>query len=169
MVDSGAGRGSKERTIWALREARSAPAAMVLILALIGCAHANGHGMNPDKARDQLSVAVEAVQSATGTEWEQVTEMGPIDCSADLEQMAVSWKATATVDRDAAYTAVREALEDVGFETRILGPDSSTPTVASQTGDGFGLDFAHPVEGGPLYLHAGSDCFPLEEWPEDDV
>ncbi len=151
--------------------AKRLPAAIVsatLMLSLASCAHRDESDMNSIKASEQLNLAVEAVQSATGAEWEQVTEMGPIDCSADLEQMAVSWKATATVDRDAAYTAVREALEEVGFETRVLGPDSRTPTVASQTGDGFGLDFAYPIEGGPVYLHIGSDCFPLEEWPSDE-
>lgn len=151
--------------------AKRLPAAIVsatLMLALASCAQREESDMNSIKASEQLNVAVEAVQSATGADWEQVTKMGPIGCSPGLEQMAVSWKATATVDRDAAYTAVREALEDVGFETRVLGTDSRTPTVASQTGDGFGLDFAYPIEGGPVYLHIGSDCFPLEEWPSDE-
>jgi hypothetical protein len=142
--------------------------AAVLSLALIGCGAEHEPRVTSAMASVQLNVAVKAVQSATGADWEQMTEIGPIGCSPGLEQMAVSWKATATVDRDEAYKAVREALEDVGFETRILGPDSRTPTVASQTGDGFGLDFAYPIEGGPLYLHAGSDCFPLEEWPDEE-
>jgi hypothetical protein len=135
---------------------------------MMGCSAERENRMNSDKAREQLEVAVEAVQSATGTDWVPVTEGGPIGCSPGLEQLAASWEGTATVDRDAAYTAVQEALEDVGFSTRILGPGSTMPTVASQTGDGFGLDFAYPIEGGPLYLHVGSDCFPLEEWPDEE-
>jgi hypothetical protein len=145
-----------------------APAAMVLILGLIGCAHTEGNEMNSDKAREQLRVAAEAAQSATGADWEPMTAVGPIDCSPGLERMKASWKGVATVDRDAGYAAVREALEEVGFETRILGPNSTTPAVASQTVDGFGLDFAYPTEGGPLYLYVSSDCFPLEEWPDEE-
>src|SRR5690349_18737662 len=77
--------------------------------------------MNSDKAREQLTVAAEAVQSATGADWEPMTDLGPIGCSPGLERMKASWKGVATADRDAGYAAVREALEEVGFETRILG------------------------------------------------
>ncbi|MFS0853813.1 hypothetical protein [Microbacterium sp. 179-I 3D4 NHS] len=73
--------------------------------------------MDSNKAREQLEVALEAVHSATGTDWEPVTEGGPMDCSPSLEQLAASWEGTATVDRDVVYTAVREALEEVGFST----------------------------------------------------
>jgi hypothetical protein len=145
----------------------SVPAATVLVLALIGCAHTEGNEMDSDKARKQLWVAAKAVQVATGEEWEHMTAVSPIDCSPGLERMKASWKGVATVDRAATYAAVREALEEVGFETRILGPNSTSPSLASQTVDGFGLDFAYPVEGGPLYLYVSSDCFPLEEWPDE--
>ncbi len=135
--------------------------AIGLALVFTGCSTDKDAAMNSTKARDQLDIAVEAVQSATGEDWVLEVAPGPIGCSTPgLEHLTTSWQATATVDRDAAYTAVREALEGVGLETRILGPDSKTPTVASQTGDGFGLDFAYPIEGGPVYLHIGSDCFP---------
>ena len=140
-----------------------------LALVFTGCSTDKDAAMNSTKARDQLDIAVKAVQSATGEDWMLEVAPGPIGCSTPgLEHLTTSWQATATVDRDAAYTAVREALQDVGFETRILGPDSRAPTVASQTGNGFGLDFAYPIEGGPVYLHIGSDCFPLEEWPSDE-
>lgn len=143
--------------------------AIGLALVFTGCSADKDAAMNSTKARDQLDIAVEAVQSATGEDWVLEVAPGPIGCStAGLEHLTTSWKATATVDRDAAYMAVREALEDVGFETRIRGPDSRTPTFASRTGDGFGLDFAYPIEGGPLYLHTGSDCFPLEEWQSEN-
>ena len=137
-------------------------------LVLTGCGVEQEPVMNSDKAREQVRVAAEAAQSATGADWEPMTAVGPIGCSPDLERMKASWKGVATVDRDAGYAAVREALEEVGFETRILGPNSTTPAVASQTVDGFGLDFAYPTEGGPLYLYVSSDCFPLEEWPDEE-
>lgn len=143
-------------------------AAMVLILGTFGCAGADGNEMNSNKAREQLELVAEAVQSATGAEWESVTEVGPLDCSSELEQLAASWKATATVDREAAYSAVREALEHVGFSTYVIAASSTTPSIGSQTGEGFGLAFSYPIEGGPLYLSVGSDCFPLEEWPDEE-
>lgn len=145
-----------------------ASAAMVLVLGLTGCAHTEGNEMNSGKAREQLRVAAEAVQSATSADWEPMTDVGPIGCSPGLEPMKASWNGITTADRDAGYAAVRKALEEVGFETRILGPNSTTPAVASQTVDGFGLDFAYPTEGGPLYLYVSSDCFPLEEWPDEE-
>lgn len=139
-----------------------------LALAVTGCSTANATAMNSIKASEQLNLAVEAVRSATGTEWEQVTEIGPIGCSPGLEQMAASWKATPTADRDEAYTAVREALQKAGFSTHTIAASSTTPSVGSQTGDGFGLAFSYPIEDGPIYLSVGSDCFPLEEWPSDE-
>ncbi|MFF7294069.1 hypothetical protein ACFY9N_16190 [Microbacterium sp. NPDC008134] len=146
-----------------------AAGAAVLGFVLTGCAAEQGNDMNSTKGLEQLDVAVEAVQSATGTEWDQVTEIGPIGCSPGLEQIAVSWKGVATADRDVAYAEVREALEEVGFSTHMIAASSKTPSVGSQTGDGFGLAFSYPIEDGPIYLSVGSDCFPLEEWPPRPV
>lgn len=121
--------------------ASAAAAALAgVCLVLTGCGVEQERIMNSDKAREQLTVAAEAVQSATGADWEPMTDVGPIGCSPGLERMKPSWKGVATADRDAGYAAVREALEEVGFETRILGPNSTTPAVASQTVDGFGLE-----------------------------
>ena len=143
--------------------------ALSLLLGLLGCGNSQENAMNSETASEQLDVAVRAVQRATGTEWVLEVEPGPIGCaSPDLEHLTTSWRGVPTVDQDAAYKAVREALKDVGFESRILGPESKTPTIASQTGGGFGLDFAYPIEGGPLYLNVGSDCFPREEWPDEE-
>lgn len=151
-----------KRTERALANAVTAALAGVGLV-LTGCGVGQEPLMNSDKAREQLIVAAEAVQSATGADWEPMTDVGPIGCSPGLERMKASWKGVATAGRDAGYAAVREALEEVGFETRILGPNSMTPAVASQMVDGFGLDFAYPTEGGPLYLYVSSDCFPIEE------
>jgi hypothetical protein len=140
---------------------------MALLLGLLGCGHTEGNGMNSHKAREQLEMAVDAVHSATGADWVSVTEVGPIGCSPGLEQLAATWQGTATVDRNAAYIAVREALEEVGFSTHMLAASSTTPSVGSQTGEGFGLAFSYPIEGGPLHLSVGSDCFPLEDWPDE--
>jgi hypothetical protein len=144
-----------------------AVAVVALGFVLTGCAAAQENDMNSDKAREQLEMAVDAVQSATGADWVSVTEVGPIGCSPGLEQLAATWQGTATVDRNAAYIAVREALEEVGFSTHMLAANSTTPSVGSQTGEGFGLAFSYPIEGGPLHLSVGSDCFPLEEWPDE--
>lgn len=135
---------------------------------LTGCSAEQEVVMNSERAREQVGVAVEAVQSATGTEWESVTGLGPIGCSSGLEQMVATWKGTATADRDASYAEVREALEGVGFSTHVIAASSKTPSVGSQTGDGFGLAFSYPIKDGPIYLSVASDCFPLEEWPSDE-
>jgi len=50
---------------------------MVLILGLIGCAQTEGNEMNSGKAREQLRVAAEAVQLATGADWEPMTAVSP--------------------------------------------------------------------------------------------
>lgn len=134
---------------------------------LTGCGAEQGSAMNSDKAREQLRVAVEAVQSTTGAKWESVTDLGPIGCSPGLEQMVATWKGVATADRDAAYAEVSEALEEVGCSTHMIAASSKTPSVGSQTGDGFGLAFSYPIESGPIYLSVGSDCFPLEEWSSE--
>jgi len=145
-----------------------AAALVGFVLVLASCGAEQEAVMNSEKAREQVGVAVEAVQSATGAEWESVTDLGPIGCSPGLEQMVATWKGTATADRDAAYAEVREALEEVGFSTHMIAASSKTPSVGSQTGDGFGLAFSYPIESGSIYLSVGSDCFPLEEWPDEE-
>lgn len=124
--------------------------------------------MDSDRAREQLSEAVEAVQSATGADWVVEVSPGPIDCESGLERMRTLWRGTATVDREAAYAAVSRALEEIGHSTYTLAPNSATPYIGSQDEGGFGLTFSYPIEGGPLNLSVSSGCFPLEEWPDEE-
>lgn len=81
---------------------------------------------------------------------------------------SVQGSGTATVDREAAYAAVSRALEEIGYSTYTLAPNSTTPYIGSQGEGGFGLTFSYPIEGGPLNLSVSSGCFPLEEWPDEE-
>ncbi|MFS0854574.1 hypothetical protein [Microbacterium sp. 179-I 3D4 NHS] len=119
--------------------------------------------MNSDQARAQLDMAVEAIKSATGDDWGVDAEPGLLGCSRIHSQWHTSWNGLPTADRDESYEAVREALEAAGFTTYVNGPNSSTPVVFAQTGNGFGLAFSMPVEGGPLGFNVSSDCFPHDD------
>lgn len=145
-----------------------AGAAVGVGISLTGCSAVQQPSMDSDRARVQLSEAVEAVQSATGADWVVEVSPGPIDCESGLERMRTLWRGTATVDREAAYAAVSRALEAIGHSAYTLAPNSTTPYIGSQGEGGFGLTFSYPIEGGPLNLSVSSDCFPLEEWPDDE-
>ncbi|MFS0854573.1 hypothetical protein [Microbacterium sp. 179-I 3D4 NHS] len=119
--------------------------------------------MTSDEARKQLYRAMEAIKSATGENWEVDAEPGLLGCSRTHSQWHTSWKGSPTADRESSYAAVRDALEDAGFTTYILGPRSTTPSVGSQTEGGGGLVFSIPVEGGPIGFNVSSDCFPEDE------
>lgn len=135
----------------------------VTALGLSGCAFLEGNEMSSDDARRQMETAVEAVQGATGENWEVEIDPGLASCSRTHGQWTTSWSATLTADRDASYASVREALEQAGFTTSLLGPNSRTPMVGAQTQEGFGLNFSVPELGGPIGLDVSSDCFPEEE------
>lgn len=119
--------------------------------------------MNSDEAREQLTTAVEAVQSATGENWEVDVKPAIASCSRTHGQWTTTWRGTPTADRQTSYSEVRHALEAAGFTTHVNGSDTRTPVLLAQTGDGFGLGFSMPVEGGPIGFSVGSDCFLEEE------
>jgi hypothetical protein len=128
-------------------------------LVLTGCGVEQESVMNSDKARDQLDGAVEAVQSATGTDWEVVVEPGVVGCSQTHGRWVTTWEGTPTSSRDAAFADVAAVLTEEGFLTSTNGPDTSAPVLLAHTGDGFGLAFSQPVEGGPIGFGIGTDCF----------
>jgi hypothetical protein len=115
--------------------------------------------VSSEEARKQLDTAVEAVQSATGENWEVEVEPGVASCSNTYQQWSATWRAVSTDDRETSNQIVVDALEKAGFEASILGPDSNTPMVGAQTDNGFGLYFSIPIEGGTAGLSVSSDCF----------
>lgn len=138
--------------------------AVVMLLFLTGCGSGEGQEeVDRHQARAQLDAAVEAVQSATGTDWVVDAEPGLIGCSRTHSQWHTSWDAVPTAGRDESYDAAAKALEEAGFTTYIFGPRSSTPILSAQTGHGFGLGLSTPLEGGAIRFNVSSDCFLEEE------
>ncbi|MFS0853812.1 hypothetical protein [Microbacterium sp. 179-I 3D4 NHS] len=119
--------------------------------------------MNTDEAREQLEKAVEAVRSATGEDWETVVDPGVLGCSKTHGRWATTWEGTPTASRDVAFRDVEAALRAEGFVTSVNGPKTTSPVLLAHTGDGFDLAFSQPVEGGPIGLNVGSECFPEGE------
>ena len=78
-----------KRTERALASAVTAALAGVCLV-LTGCGVEQEPVMKSDKAREQLTVGAEAVQSATGADWEPMTDVGPIGCSPGLARMKAS-------------------------------------------------------------------------------
>lgn len=68
-----------------------------------------------------------------------------------------------TAGRDETYDAVAAAWENTGYSTHINGPDTSTPVLLADSGDGSGLMFSMPVEGGPVGFSASSACFAIDD------
>lgn len=132
---------------------------VLMTLVLSGCEGGKPE-MTSAEARAQLDTAVEAIKSATGDNWEVDAEPGLLGCSRTHSQWSTSWSGSPTADRESSYAAVREALENAGFNTYILSPRSTALSVGSQTEGGGGLVFSMPVGGGPIGFDVSSDCFP---------
>lgn len=133
------------------------------MLTLSGCVPTGESGVSSEDARKQLDAAVEAVQTATGKNWEVEVEPGVASCSNTHQRWSATWRAVPTDSREMSNQIVVDALEKAGFEASILGPDSKTPMVGAQTDDGFGLYFSIPTDGGAAGLSVSSDCFPIED------
>ena len=142
------------------KQAIMVPLILILIaLTTSGCGLIGANQMNSDVAREQLDSAVEAVQTVVGEHWE--VEVAPVisSCSRTHGQWVGTWTATTAEDRASSYDSVMGALSDLGFTTRILGPNSTTPSVGAQSSDGFGAEVVILNDGETIRLNVGSDCF----------
>src|SRR5688500_16042594 len=84
----------------------------LMALALSGCGWRGEGSLNSEQAKAQMQVAVETVQSATGTDWRVTVEPSVVGCSQTHGRWVTTWEGKPTSSRDIAFEDVAASLEE---------------------------------------------------------